>query len=548
MTLVAAAEALRELEDRGEIVVKRVAGSSAGAIAACMFASRRPIQSQLAAFRQHEARLVKALSRATPNNFKLAWAFARGTALGSDQPLRDLIATLFVEGFGDEAEDYLSKLRVPVSVVLSDVFKRDRLIEGPDSERPIVDILADSCAIPFVFRNFGDTHGRVDGGVSSNLPSDLVVDYDDPDTVPLAFYFGPPDKLPSEPTNIVRYAEGLLTTAIDAGVRASASVVRRYGGVTIELPNQMEMMQFDKAFDTYLRSSHYGPMKENILSKLERAIAPLNTRWAHKRHAARVTPDAQRIDAAHTNLMRQFPVDVREMATIVMANSLRHPEDPGAQRPDVIYQMQRIEIPKDGRAFGLQVGLPLGADPAASSEFCLVKDSQGHTIAVQNFLVERLQPDHGKLKYNLMFFDDPVEAARGPLTVVSRSFQAGAMKGLANGRDWMRMKSNPWMRSGELSIVLLMPQGFADVEMRDLSEAPRSMEMPARRAAAKAWVQGAAMGPSALINTLSSIGINADLGWTRVGWKAVDVPAEHFAGVLYTLREPTNGRSPKRSV
>ena len=75
-TLLAAAEALEELEEEGLIKVSETAGTSAGAIAAFIFAHKRPTSELRARMKDEAEKIIGEFAK--PSTAQIAWAVLRG--------------------------------------------------------------------------------------------------------------------------------------------------------------------------------------------------------------------------------------------------------------------------------------------------------------------------------------------------------------------------------------------------------------------------------------------------------------------------------------
>lgn len=177
--LLAAFEAIQQLEQENVIRVKKIAGTSAGAIAACMFAARIPMSeirnrlrdghgSQLAnGFRIPSAKgKIFGEMRATFQWLEMIKALAGGRPLWDTAILDGKLRELF-EAHGKQR---LDQLDIPVTVVATDL--------GNSAAKPyrggdqIIDALMASAGLPYCFRTW-DKNGaphHVDGGLCENLP------------------------------------------------------------------------------------------------------------------------------------------------------------------------------------------------------------------------------------------------------------------------------------------------------------------------------------------------------------------------------------------
>ena len=148
IALLAAMEAVEELEAAGRIVVTRLCGTSAGAIAACLFAARVPMAKARKSFENHFKGKIDKLFPIPSNKSFLLKTYQEQTIWQTGPILK-----FFQEIFQSKT---LSELGVPAAVVVSDLSNTKPLVLSSwDKEtqgRSVADALLDSMALPFFFR------------------------------------------------------------------------------------------------------------------------------------------------------------------------------------------------------------------------------------------------------------------------------------------------------------------------------------------------------------------------------------------------------------
>jgi predicted acylesterase/phospholipase RssA len=156
--LLAAAEAIQQLEALNKLEVTRVAGTSAGAIVACAYATKQPLSTFVERLTNLGPKHLPKIGTPafTIRNAVKVW---RGNPMLDEGPLRELLADLF--------KDYptLETLRLPPFIVAADLGKGETKTY-PDGEI-LVNAVMDSCGLPFFFRapnNMGLSN-FVDGGL-----------------------------------------------------------------------------------------------------------------------------------------------------------------------------------------------------------------------------------------------------------------------------------------------------------------------------------------------------------------------------------------------
>lgn len=154
--------ALKALEESG-LAPDRFVGTSMGAVVAAAFAAGRTYEEAL--------RRILVLNRR--DVARMSWSLLAGpyaSSLLQADGLTDTIADLVpARRFGD--------LRVPLTVTAVDVETGELLLfgDGGDTDAPLVDVLAASCALPVYYQPVTIDGRRLgDGGLRSVLPLDVA--------------------------------------------------------------------------------------------------------------------------------------------------------------------------------------------------------------------------------------------------------------------------------------------------------------------------------------------------------------------------------------
>ncbi len=185
--LIAAAKAIKELEEDKAIKVNRVAGSSAGAIIASLYAAGVDIDKAIDVFsnlpaelKEDEVDKVKELFDLKKGFFRKAYRiYTALNRIKKKKPLLDIDEKIL--------EDKLNEFKEIRDIKISDLKKIKLIITRTDIKRNenkckesdyVIDALLQSCRIPFLFKTKNDDH--FDGGITVNLPTNLLTqDIDD---------------------------------------------------------------------------------------------------------------------------------------------------------------------------------------------------------------------------------------------------------------------------------------------------------------------------------------------------------------------------------
>lgn len=540
VTLIAAADALRDLANEGTIKIEVIAGASAGSLAACMLATDMPFDRQIEIIRKSGPTLLKELGNAkgaTPNRLV---QIIQGKPLLKEAALRQLIKNLF---YGDGQKSItLNDLKIPVHITLSDVHSRKKDIASRENDRELADILADSCALPFILRSHLNQSNFIDGGISSNLPADVIIDASPPEAVPIAFRFKSSNVV-KKPSNFIEYAAAIISTAIDASVEQSAASVSQNGGYVCELPDHFDMLDFPSALNMGLHPEHYKTTKSYVLNDIARALKPYQERKARERLISRSRTQSQTIFFAHLAQMNAFPFKITDNTTIVFGFSLYEEGDGRRSQHDHIYQSYCAT--SDNDIVALRMGIPFGATPLQDTESCLVYDNANNELVTHQILVEEDDPKgrYGKVSYILVYLDKPASPAAMPLTVTYRTVLPNCMSGLLEGKpEWIKARTGEFGDGSTENHVLLVPDFFRDVVVEDLmggiGQLSSDREAKARHGVGNRWEPGKTMSAADFTALWAKTKIAKPLGFKAFGLQAKSVPSDHFSGALFTTNEP----------
>src|SRR5579864_7191098 len=239
-SLLAAMQAVQEYEALGKIKVTRIAGTSAGAFAGCLFGARIDLK----AFRE-ELRVGLAqqiVSPFTPRGPLSYMALLWGKPLWNTAQLRNSLKDIFTRHTKNKALQ-IKHLRPEVLVTHAKLNARRRDFHQPEDF--VVDALLDSSGIPFCFRTWkGPRANVVDGGICENLPVEVLSQRTSTgDGQIIAISFEP--NLPEDPTNLWQFSMALLDTAIDSSM---ANARFRLGSESVlSLPQNVGTLDFEKA-------------------------------------------------------------------------------------------------------------------------------------------------------------------------------------------------------------------------------------------------------------------------------------------------------------
>jgi predicted acylesterase/phospholipase RssA len=215
--LLAAMEPLQKLQRNDEIKVTRVAGTSAGAIVASLFAANVDLSKVRERLKRHTHK--KWESEFSASRVSAALKLTRGRPLWSDNFFRNELKYFFDELNISKFEDFLE-----IQPILLATNLRESKAEIYSTGDLIPRIL-DSCAIPYCFRvwNRDQSPVIVDGGICENLPSEVLVAKEEEFGPVYAISFRESSK--QSPNSALSFTFALLNTAMNHSVSRARAML-----------------------------------------------------------------------------------------------------------------------------------------------------------------------------------------------------------------------------------------------------------------------------------------------------------------------------------
>jgi predicted acylesterase/phospholipase RssA len=223
--LMAVCDVLKRYEASNRIVVTRVAGSSAGAIAAVMLASDKALATYKAELKSIGQTY---LAKMRVNRFLGAWRILQGGAYFHEINLEKFFRELVCDNDGPKV---VGDLRCEPQLYFTDLYSRTA--RASTSEEPIPKALARSCRFPFAFVGYDAGDTQVDGGLALNLPVDQLKRDEsiNGSVIGIGFSSGFGDQ---EKSNLLSYTQQLYSAAIESGVARSEAILSHRNFFRIE--------------------------------------------------------------------------------------------------------------------------------------------------------------------------------------------------------------------------------------------------------------------------------------------------------------------------
>jgi predicted acylesterase/phospholipase RssA len=414
--LLAATEALQELSNDGQLKVTRVAGTSAGAIAACLLAGEIPIW-EVKAYLQGGIGTELADYFPSPTWWNFYRTGVHGKAFWRTDLLQKYLGKLFATHKLFDIADLEKKSGMEVLIVAADL--RDSRKVTAEKDKSIVSALMDSCGLPFCFRTWPNSDGPVivDGGLCENLPiGELQKDEEDGPIVAISFK----RTLTTTPKSLTQFSMALLNTAINN------SMYRARSGLTqdciLEIDTVIGTFDFRKAVTDGLGAEYKLVHKQTkdffeefTTARTKKKTAVIGDPWTEKN--PRAIESMRGLWKVYSAQHARNTFKYWDCLVEVTAHSLR--PDPDSRQPDqMIYSsvFQPIDVPIQC----MSVALMSSAEGFLGKTKWTLRDEQDNEITSialpainENSPLDRelihffdpvLQPKHGK--FRVVFKDD----------------------------------------------------------------------------------------------------------------------------------------------
>lgn len=455
--LMAVAEVLQEFSTPGRnndppaaISVKRIAGTSAGAIAAVMLASSHKKVSE---FRK-DIKIIgqKYHEKLGPAN---AWSYLK-VICGYSVYGRNVLLKCFTEIFQGGAAK-VSDLKPQTEIYSTDLYTLRAKAAGPGEA--VETALASSCRIPIAFAGyFSDSH-EVDGGLALNLPVDhLLADQSTLGAV-IAVTFKS-EKTPSSATSIVGYVKHLFGAAVQTNVNRSLSQVDEKNVFPIE--TEIGTFDFAEALEDGL-DAEYDNIKYQFRDWLVLWLSNARPRFPGPARFVRPILNPTPFPAAVVReLEDRFRAEAFTRGEVISAYDVALIDDNGkflGRYKSKIYNKVRISRRTSILTFDFQAGN--GAAKFSDLNFgFMVIDTAGNPLKFIGHVQERTLEGDPLRSFRLyLLFDEALipEAQNQPYTVELQYEVDDPFPGLAKTGDCLTL-TRPSGGADEMTVGVAFPK------------------------------------------------------------------------------------------
>ena len=380
--LLAVVETIQQLQRKGMIRVTRVAGTSAGSIAACVLGAG--IDAKVV--KQHLQSITSAqLEKCFPApRLNLLRLLLGGQPLWKTDFLRNQLDKFFRPVKAFTLGDLKSLTGMEVRVVAANLSSANKKVYK-DPTDDILDAILDSCGLPYCFRAWGKGGSPVivDGGICENLPSDELEHFETGDGPVIAIAFDP--VISRIPDSLKNFSIALLETAMN---NSMARARLRLGTERVfSIGTEIGTFDFEKALKDGL-----GKEYELITNKSEQFFQQFVT--ARRDDKVTLSPDTWR--EQNKTMMKtlgemydkqHYPSKIKyeRLAVVVTANCLQ--ED--SKIPDYVRNTMTFRTGEES-IFCHRVSLIESDHPTvfARADISIINNSTGAPIEIRSLPVE----------------------------------------------------------------------------------------------------------------------------------------------------------------
>lgn len=453
--LLGAAAALRDLElaPGAKFEVTRVAGTSAGAIAATLYALKNPgfveARRRLGAIDKArfqrdfpELGLMAVLKIAFDKpiydrqRLRLLLEEVLRQRVDTQKPTPDLDPSAPKKKRNNRPPDS-GDLRIPLVVTTADL-RNHRSVQRtflPAGNETLVETVVASCTLPLVFASSADE--VVDGGVCQNLPVACLLPYAPKDGPVICYSFEA--RQPSSP----RKGPFVLIDVVDTALEHSVLSAQQHVGEprVVIVPTSLDSTQFHLVLD-YLQEEWETAHAYSTLRSTE-AIASLVPRQALFDNVWRVATTATRQMMESlgrvTAIERKYVLHLMRLVYQYGNKANNVPPD-HPQHVDKVSWTHEFSVSEEPLThYVMSLGSADDAPQHAEWSVSYVEAGVPRSIPVTTIPIFR--PDLPAMKSVVLFFDTPLTKAHNPYTIVQTDYNVdglAAVRRAGVGRDYLR--------------------------------------------------------------------------------------------------------------
>lgn len=513
--LMAAVETVQSLQASGELRVTRVAGTSAGAIVACLFAAGVKMATAREELRKLSKRDVDRLFPAFwppwRHPIRFVWSIIRlamGRPIWGTSKIEHLLEKLLATT-GDAPttfQDIRVGKNIEVRVVATNLTEC-RMEEYPESAKIGIAVL-NSAGLPYCFRIWTKSGNPVivDGGICENLPISQLQEEKEKGEI-IAFTFKPGKG--NSTRNFLEFTAALLDTTIENSVELARRRLP-YDNV-YRITTEVRTFDFRQAHDVGLEGEYddikkkaekflrgYIERKKAEIAGVPKENVQVEDPWQDMNVG--IMEELGRIyEAQHASAKLRY----LECGVVVQANCLIQAAE---KLPDVVHYWAEFKtLDKPAYCHAVSGSAPTGKQALVPERTAWKLIDLARGKLVNTFKVPIQMPRIPGVRPLVIFFDPPLEAESGPYRLELRTIVHGFVEDMKVTHTARRAEGF----IGKLSIVVLVPEGLPHAVLY----APEGRPLAARE----------------LEEIMRTIPMDEEQSQFRpIGWKVENVGPEEF--------------------
>jgi predicted acylesterase/phospholipase RssA len=478
--LLAVVEEIQTLQRSSEIIVTRVSGTSAGAIAAALLAfdidAGAIAQSLSANGSDYIERVIPASryprAQGLIPKLKMYKNVIQSRPIANIQALREIIEELLSQKFNEEE----LSIKIPLFVVAADLRKGEkRTIEITEFGGPLFDALVDSCALPIFFRTSKHLAGSslVDGGLLENLPVTELIDDEATfgEAIAVSFEENSNQFLAD---NFLQYSFGLLNAAILNSCKRATQLAGKHKVLMVK--TDIDTFDFEKAINILPSSDQYISIRKDAHDWLVSTIQLLRSNSSQMKLNDVLIKNFQIYKSHYFHRKKR----VERGALMVTARCLAYESENVYSIYDEISWILKFS-PVDQKIYCIAISSEENEDgsPVFIPDVSVI-DSKGYKVDV--LLLPAIDPDlriapnGAKMKDLLIYFPrplDPADEEYMPYTITKNEIVRQCMQPLKKqGHDYLLMRNSHQEPIQNAELLLRVPINFPQVIATSQNNAP----------------------------------------------------------------------------
>lgn len=488
ISLIAAAHAIADLERNGELKVKAVSGSSAGAIAAFLLAAGADFDKLRDAVRKSDKQIQTHFPKLTNSKlYRRTMMFSLfGRPIYSEKKFNDIISDILIKIGIDTSKslkEYVNEKRL--YIISSDIYEAKSI--AASSDEIILNVLRASCAIPIVFASFNQFGAgqSADGGIFDNMPTDILMSDRGENTPVFAIGFKPEQLAPA--TSPLSYIYTIASSSIYYRVAQSRRMIG--DDMVLDLETSLTTLDFSKIVSVGI-DQEYKPIREQTtfffkpwLGGSGKFSDPMSRNKGQSPYL-RLRKTELAIMEYVEGRLHETPCKNDYLKMRVNAHCLSNPN-----LADEIIVEQLVVFPEGHHVPGISLPMTGGAGVNASLEcFVHLDDPNGPEIDFTQLVIHDELPIEDASNSSerrrtrtsaiLLLKGDLREYAGRPLYVLKKERRYGFMSDLREkGEDFLSVKSFYW-KANVVTIELNVPNSFGAVSTEWLREGVHEGSFP----------------------------------------------------------------------